>query len=141
MPRQDADPNNEMTQALFDAAWAAREHAYAPYSGYKVGAAVRTRGGQVFSGCNVENAAYPQGVCAEASALSAMVLAGEREVVEVAVVGGDDPLCTPCGGCRQRLSEFANEAVPVHLCSSAGVQATMTLGELMPHAFGPRQLA
>ncbi|MGI9336662.1 MAG: cytidine deaminase, partial [Gammaproteobacteria bacterium] len=90
---------------------------------------------------NVENAAFPQSQCAEASALSAMVLAGEREVVEVAVIGADDPLCTPCGGCRQRLIEFAKETVPVHLCDSLGVRATMTLGDLMPHPFGPRKHA
>ena len=95
---------------LFAAARAAQANAYAPYSRFQVGAALRTRNGAVYSGCNVENAAYPQGSCAEAGAIAAMALAGERRIAEILVVGDGDGLCTPCGGCRQRIREFADNA-------------------------------
>src|SRR3546814_16539196 len=92
-----------MSGDLVEAAIAAMAKAYAPYSNFSVGAAVRGAGGGIYSGCNVENAAYPQGCCAEASAISALVLAGERRLVEIAVAGEGDRLVTPCGGCRPRL--------------------------------------
>lgn len=125
---------------LVQAARTVRERAYAPYSNFPVGAAVRGAGGGVYVGCNVENAAYPQGQCAEASAIGAMVAAGERRIVEVAVVGGGNTLCSPCGGCRQRLAEFAAASVPVHLAGPEGVGLTTTVGELLPHGFGPGNL-
>ena len=106
---------------LFETAKAAREAAYAPYSNFKVGAAIRTEDGAVFSGCNVENAAFPEGVCAEAGAISAMVLAGGTRIAEVMVIA-DAALCTPCGGCRQKLKEFegsgmsSSEASPWKSC-------------------------
>jgi cytidine deaminase len=127
--------------ALFDAARAAHGKAYAPYSRFKVGAALRTPSGAIFSGCNVENAAYPQGACAEAMAIGAMALAGERRIAEILVVGNGEGLCTPCGGCRQRIREFADAATPIHVAGPDGVRASFTLGELLPHAFGPEHLS
>ena len=118
----------------------AMANAYAPYSGFAVGAAVRSASGAVYAGANVENAAYPQGQCAEASALGALVAAGEREVAAVAVVAERAELCPPCGGCRQRLAELAAPGTPVHLGRPGGKRLTLTLGELLPHAFGPEAL-
>jgi len=120
---------------LLDAALAAYANAHAPYSQFQVGAAVRTKGGQIFAGANVENAAYPEGNCAEASALAAMVAAGEREIVEVLVVAAGERLCSPCGGCRQRLCEFGAPETLVHLCDPDGLRRTVTLGELLPLSF------
>lgn len=111
------------------------DNAYAPYSGFKVGAALRSGSGATYAGGNVENAAYPVGNCAEASAIAAMVAAGERRIVEVAVVAAGERLCTPCGGCRQRLAEFAGPDLPIHLASPEGHRQTLALGELLPHAF------
>ena len=125
---------------MIEAAARARNHAHAPYSGFQVGACLRTASGAIFTGCNVENAAYPEGQCAEASAIGAMIAAGERRIVEVVVVAGGERLCTPCGGCRQKLSEFAAPETPVHVCGPDGVRATFSLGELLPHGFGPGNL-
>jgi cytidine deaminase len=119
---------------------AVRENAYAPYSKFKVGACLRTDSGKLYAACNVENAAYPQGQCAEASAIGVMAAEGERRIVEVVVVGEGDELCTPCGGCRQRLNEFASPNTPVHVCGPEGVRETFKLGELLPHSFGPENL-
>ena len=94
----------------------------------------------IFSGCNVENAAYPEGLCAEASAIAAMVRAGEQTIVEVVVLGGGESLCTPCGGCRQKLCEFAGDDTPIHICGPEGLRKTISLGVLMPHSFGPEHL-
>jgi cytidine deaminase len=127
--------------ALFDAARAAQGKAYAPYSRFHVGAAIRTPSGAIYSGCNVENAAYPQGACAEAGAIGAMALAGERRIAEILVVGDGDGLCTPCGGCRQRIREFADAGARIHVAGPEGVRASFTLGELLPHAFGPEHLS
>jgi cytidine deaminase len=127
--------------ALFDAAREAHGNAYAPYSRFNVGAALRTPSGAIFSGCNVENAAYPQGACAEAMAIGAMALAGERRIAEILVVGDGEGLCTPCGGCRQRIREFAGVATPIHVAGPEGVRASFTLGDLLPHAFGPEHLS
>jgi len=122
---------------LIAAAGEARDNAYAPYSKFKVGAAVRTASGHIYSGCNVENAAYPEGLCAEASAVAAMVRADEQHIVEVVVLGGGNRLCTPCGGCRQKLREFATDDTPVHVCGPEGLRETLLLGVLLPHSFGP----
>src|SRR5271170_8113212 len=124
-------------EALFEAAKAAQRAAYAPYSHFNVGAALRTPSGAIYSGCNVENAAYPQGACAEAGAISAMALAGERRIAEILVIGDGDALCTPCGGCRQRIREFANPSTRIHIAGPEGVRAKFTLGELLPESFGP----
>lgn len=126
---------------LFAAAKAAQAKAYAPYSRFHVGAALRTPDGAVFSGCNVENAAYPQGSCAEAGAISAMALAGKRRIAEILVIGDSEALCTPCGGCRQRIREFAGPEAAIHVAGPEGVRATFTLAELLPESFGPEHLA
>jgi homotetrameric cytidine deaminase len=123
-------------QALLRAAEEAMRNAYAPYSEFKVGAAVRGASGAIYAGANVENVAYPQGQCAEASALGALVTAGETAITAVAVVAERLEICPPCGGCRQRLSEFGNASTPVYL----GPTAT-TLGELLPGAFDRGALA
>ena len=117
-----------------------REHAHAPYSRFAVGAAVLDEQGRIHAGCNVENSAYPQGWCAETSALAAMVSAGGRRVLAVAVVGvADDPV-TPCGGCRQKIREFASSDCPVWVADLDRVRLTTTLGDLLPHGFGPQHL-
>jgi cytidine deaminase len=126
---------------LFHAAKAAQANAYAPYSRFKVGATLRTPSGALFSGCNVENAAYPQGSCAEAGAIAAMALAGERRIAEILVVGDGEGLCTPCGGCRQRIREFADAATRIHVAGPEGVRRSFSLGELLPESFGPEHLA
>lgn len=114
---------------------AARDNAYAPYSDFPVGACLRAASGRLYAGCNVENAAYPESQCAEASALGALIAAGERVVVEIVVLAGGPAPCPPCGGCRQRLAEFAAADCPVHLCGTAGGGETLTLGALLPRAF------
>ena len=113
---------------MIEAARRAMERAYAPYSDFPVGAVVRGASGKLYAGCNVENAAYPQGWCAEASAIAAMVAAGERRIVEVAVMGRGEALVTPCGGCRQKLREFADDGVVVHVCGPEGLRRSVTLG-------------
>ena len=120
---------------LFEAARAALDHAHAPYSNFRVGAAVRGASGRIFAGANVENASYPEGNCAEASAIAAMVAAGERRIMEALVVAARERLCPPCGGCRQRLAEFAGPEAPIHLCDPQGLRRTLTLGELLPFSF------
>ena len=130
-----------MSQDLIDAAKSARILAYAPYSKFRVGAAVRDERKLVFGGCNIENAAYPQGWCAEASAITAMIMAGGTRITEVAVAGGGQGLCTPCGGCRQKLREFGGDELKIHVCGEDGaVRRTFTLGELLPVSFGPENL-
>jgi homotetrameric cytidine deaminase len=114
--------------------------AYAPYSNFPVGAAVRTDDGRRFAGANVENAAYPQGQCAEASAIGAMVAGGGGRVVEVVVAAPSDEECAPCGGCRQRLREFAGPDTPIHLADLERVRRTTTLDALLPMSFGPESL-
>ena len=119
---------------------ATKQKAYTPYSNFNVGACLRAEDGSLHAGANVENVAYPEGQCAEASAIGAMIAAGARKIVEVVVMGDGDGLCTPCGGCRQRLNEFATPDTPVHICGPEGLRKTFTLGELLPHAFGPNNL-
>jgi homotetrameric cytidine deaminase len=122
------------TDRLVALARAAMDHAYAPYSHFHVGAALRDETGALYSGANVENGAYPQGACAEASAIGALITAGGTRILEVAVMADTD-LITPCGGCRQRLSEFATADVPVHLCARDGIRRTVALGDLLPLSF------
>jgi cytidine deaminase len=132
-----------MTAALgpmLDLARRALANAHAPYSRFRVGACLRAAGGRLYAGCNVENSAYPVGQCAEATAIGAMVAAGDREIAEVLVASEGPELCTPCGRCRQQLAEFARPDVRVHLCGPEGVRRTVTLGELLPLAFGPETL-
>ena len=128
-------------EELFEAAKAAQANAYAPYSRFKVGSALRAADGAIYSGANVENAAYPEGVCAETSAISAMARAGQRRIEEILVIGDGDGLCTPCGGCRQRIREFADVGTMVHIAGPLGVRAKFTLEELLPQSFGPDHLS
>jgi homotetrameric cytidine deaminase len=128
-------------QALLRAAAEAMQNAYAPYSQFKVGAAVRGRSGAIYAGANVENVAYPQGQCAEASALGALVSAGEVAITAAAVVAERVELCPPCGGCRQRLAEFGGVDTPVYLGRpGSGDPRKVTLGELLPGSFGREAL-
>ena len=130
-----ADPS------LIAAAVEARSQAYAPYSRFLVGAAVKDEHGRIHAGCNVENAAYPEGTCAEAGAVAAMIMAGGRRIAEAAVAGAGDRLVTPCGGCRQKLREFGRSDLVIHVCDETGrVKRSFTLDELLPHSFGPKNL-
>lgn len=126
--------------SLFEAAAAVRRNAHAPYSGFQVGAAIRTDNGSVFTGCNVENVAYPEGTCAEAGAIAAMVAAGERRIVEALVIADGPFTITPCGGCRQKLAEFSAPDTPVILAGLSGPITTTTVGTLLPGAFTPDHL-
>jgi cytidine deaminase len=130
----------DILAALFAAAKAAHAQAYAPYSRFKVGAAALGPSGAIYAGCNVENSAFPQGSCAEAGAIAALVMAGERRIEQIVVVGDGEGLCTPCGGCRQRIREFADPQTPVHIAGPDGLRASFTLAELLPHSFGPEHL-
>jgi cytidine deaminase len=136
------NPNDDPTvQRLLEAARQAKGRAYAPYSNYPVGAAVITDLGTVYAGCNVENAAYPQGWCAEASALAAMASAGERRIEVVVVVSDGELLGTPCGGCRQKIREFAGPSTMTHVAGHDGIRRSYTIDELLPDSFGPEHLA
>lgn len=122
---------------LREAATEIRLKAYAPYSNFQVGAAIRGASGAIYVGCNVENVAYPQGTCAEAGAIAAMVAAGETELIEVYVIAGSPMPVPPCGGCRQKLAEFGKGSVPVTMATTGGAENVMTLDELLPGAFTP----
>lgn len=120
---------------LLQAATDVRERAYAPYSRFKVGAALRAGSGAVYVGCNVENVAYPEGTCAEAGAIAAMIAGGDDRIEEVFVIADSPSPVPPCGGCRQKLAEFAGPTVRVTLCTTDGAQKTMTVAELLPGSF------
>jgi homotetrameric cytidine deaminase len=128
-------------ETLLRAAEAAMRNAHAPYSQFPVGAALRASGGGIYTGANVENAAYPQGQCAEASAIGALVAGGGGRIAEVVVAAPSRELCTPCGGCRQRLREFTADDAPIHLIDLERVRRSTSLGELLPLSFGPDHLA
>ncbi|WCR11923.1 cytidine deaminase [Paracoccus stylophorae] len=121
--------------SLMDAAREVREMAYAPYSRFRVGAAVRGASGAIHRGCNVENVAYPEGTCAEAGAIAAMIAAGDTELVEVAVIADSHAPVPPCGGCRQKLAEFGRHDTPVLLATLDGATLSTTIGELLPGRF------
>jgi len=126
--------------SLLRAATAVREMAYAPYSNFKVGAAIRTFSGTIYTGCNVENVAYPEGTCAEAGAIAAMIAAGETEITDALVIA-DSPLpVSPCGGCRQKLAEFSAGDVVVTMMNLGGETSKLTMAELLPGAFAPDHL-
>jgi cytidine deaminase len=131
----------ETTDAeLFAAAEAVRARAYAPYSNFRVGAAILADDGKVYAGCNVENAAYPIGSCAEAAAIAAMVAGGAARIRRIYVTGpGSEPV-TPCGGCRQRIREFADPDAVVISPGVEGQPLSQTVAELLPHSFGPEFL-
>jgi cytidine deaminase len=120
---------------LLAAATAVREMAYAPYSRFKVGAALRGVGGKVYVGCNVENAAYPEGTCAEAGAIAAMIAGGETRIAELLVIADCPRPVPPCGGCRQKIAEFADPAVVVTLATTDGLVTSMTVADLLPGGF------
>lgn len=131
---------SEHFEQLFRAAKKVRDKAHVPYSQFKVGAAILTETNEIVVGCNVENAAYPLTQCAEASAIGNMISQGYRTIKEVLVVGSGNLLCSPCGGCRQRLREFANLKTPIHMCNVNQHLKTSTLEELLPDSFGPENL-
>ena len=120
---------------LLAAASAVRENAYAPYSRFKVGAALRAASGTVYAGCNVENVAYPEGTCAEAGAIAAMIAAGDTRIAEVLVIADSPDPVPPCGGCRQKIAEFADPTVTVTLCTTDGKSRAITVADLLPGVF------
>lgn len=124
-----------MSHDLFEAAKAAMDKAYAPYSKFPVGAAIRTEDGRVFTGANIEVASFPEGWCAETTALGHYIMAGGGRITEIAVVAEKMARVTPCGGCRQRLAEFARPETKLHLCDDKGVVETVTMGEMLPYGF------
>lgn len=125
---------------LLSAATKVRHNAYAPYSRFKVGAAIRAASGTIYSGCNVENVAYPEGTCAEAGAIAAMVAAGDTVIAEVLVIADCPSPVPPCGGCRQKLAEFAAPDVRVTLCTTDGATKVMTVADLLPGSFSAAHL-
>ena len=131
---------SEYFERLFEAAKKVRERAHVPYSQFKVGAALLSEDKKIIVGCNVENAAYPQSQCAEASAIGNFVSQGLSNIIEVVVIGSGDILSSPCGGCRQRIREFASLDTPIHMCNVNGHLKTLTLAELLPDSFGPENL-
>ena len=131
---------SDALEPMLELARRALGNAHAPYSRFRVGACVRAASGQLHAGCNVENASYPVGQCAEATAIGAMVAAGDRRIVEVVVLTEGPEPCPPCGRCRQQLAEFAGPDARVHLCGPEGVRVSTTLGALLPLAFGPGSL-
>ena len=124
-----------MSQDLFEAARGAMAFAHAPYSKFPVGAAIRAEDGTIYTGANIENLSFPQGWCAEPTAISAMIMGGAKNIVEMAVIAEKLALCPPCGGCRQKIAEFASAATRIYLCDETGVQKTLTMDELLPLAF------
>lgn len=127
--------------SLIDAARAVRENAHAPYSSFKVGAALRATDGSLHVGCNVENVAYPEGTCAEAGAIAAMVAAGATAIAELAVIADSPTPVSPCGGCRQKIAEFAGPEVSVTLATLSGTTRTVTVRDLLPYAFDTDQMS
>lgn len=136
----DLSPDAE-AEELFALARDVQQRAHVPYSHFPVGAALRTPSGRVFVGANVENAAYPEGMCAEASAIAAMASAGERVIEVIVTVCGGDALATPCGGCRQKIREFATVETVVHAAGPDGIRASYRIADLLPDGFGPEHLA
>jgi cytidine deaminase len=124
-----------MSDQLFQAARQAMALCYAPYSKFPVGAAIRAEDGNIYKGANIENLAFPQGWCAECTAIGAMIMGGAKKIVEIAVVAEKVALCPPCGGCRQKIAEFADRDTRIYLCDEVGVKKTMTMDELLPFSF------
>jgi cytidine deaminase len=141
LPPEPAQLSATLVDQLWAAARAAQTKAYAPYSRYAVGAAIVDEHGLIHAGCNVENAAYPQGWCAEASALSALVLSGARHARGVLVLGAGGAWVTPCGGCRQKLREFGQPDMPIFSANLQALGPVFSLEQLLPHSFGPGHLS
>lgn len=114
--------------------------AYAPYSKFMVGAAIRTTGGQIFSGCNIENASYGLTLCAESNAISHMICAGEHDIQEVVIISSGDEPCAPCGACRQKIREFATSDTMIHMCNADGIAKSLNMEAVLPDSFGPSNL-
>ena len=133
-------PDMKQSTELFELAKDAMNKAYVPYSRFHVGAAILTADGKIYSGCNVENAAYPEGTCAEAGAIASMVLGGDTLIKEIYVIGKGEELVTPCGGCRQKIREFSSVDTMIHICGAEGVRKSLTMNELLPFSFGPENL-
>lgn len=121
---------------LYTSAVSAERFSYSPYSDFPVGAAIRTFSGSIYVGCNVENAAYPEGLCAEASAIAHMVSSGETQISEICIYSSKKAGLVPCGGCRQKISEFSTPDTLIHLSDSTGIVETLSLSDLLPHFFG-----
>ena len=132
---------SETDSMLFAAAEAMRARAYAPYSRFAVGAAILAEDGRIYAGCNIENAAYPQGSCAETAAIAAMIAGGAKRIRRIYVTGPGAVPVTPCGGCRQRIREFADPDVEIVSHGVDGAPLVQTLAQLLPHSFGPEYLA
>jgi cytidine deaminase len=131
----------DMLSRLFDEARRVQRNAHAPYSRFPVGAALLSATGAIFAGCNVENAAYPEGSCAETGAIASMVAAGEREITHMLVLGDGVTPLTPCGACRQRIAEFGTSETLIYGATNDGAGAPLTLAALLPHAFTAHRLA
>ncbi|WP_439507368.1 cytidine deaminase [Yoonia sp.] len=134
-PHQSDLTQPEVSMSLIDNARAVRENAYAPYSKFKVGAAIRSASGTIYTGCNVENVAYPEGTCAEAGAIAAMIAGGDTRIAEVAVIADSPKPVSPCGGCRQKIAEFADGDVAVTLATMDGIVQQTTVADLLPGSF------
>ena len=126
----------KLSQLAFDA----QKNSHSPYSNFKVGAAVLTPSGETFSGCNVESAAFPLGQCAEATAIGNMVTQGQNRIEHIVIASPNDEFCFPCGGCRQKIAEFAPDETPVTMVSQTGQVFETTIGELLPNAFRAHDL-
>lgn len=129
-----------MSRDLYEAAKAAMAKTHSPYSKFPVGAALRTADGRIYSGANIEVASYPEGWCAETTALGHYVMGGGGKITEIAVVAEKMARITPCGGCRQRLAEFATPDTKLHLCDDTGIVETVTMGEMLPFGFSGETL-
>lgn len=136
----DSLPPEHRVADLFAAALAVQSRAYAPYSHFPVGAAILSPSGKIHAGCNVENAAYPVGSCAEAGAISAMIAAGDQEISVLVTICDSEGIGTCCGGCRQRVREFAGLSTPIYACGPHGVRAVFTMDQMLPSSFGPDHL-
>jgi cytidine deaminase len=126
---------NNNIKLLVEKAYSAQQHSHSPYSSFKVGAALVTDNGEMFSGCNVESAAFPLGQCAEATAIGNMVTHGSKRIAHIVIASPNDEFCFPCGGCRQKIAEFAPDDTPVTMVAKTGATHNTTIGELLPHAF------
>lgn len=129
------DPSDRLPGELYLAAKRVMANAYAPYSHFPVGAALVANDGRIYAGCNVENASYPEGWCAETSAIAQMIAAGQKQITAMAVIAAERPATVPCGGCRQRIAEFSGGSTLIYLCDGNGIVETVTLGDLLPRCF------
>lgn len=135
------DMNNASLETqLFNLALATRSQAYAPYSGFAVGAALETTDGNLFAGCNVENISYPIGTCAEAGAIAAMIAAGNKKIKKILIIADGQELIAPCGACLQRIKEFATTETEILLSDLTGVKQKYTICQMLPFGFDNQEL-